>query len=65
LKENEKIKVTLTDLNGRVIEEVANEQMSAGEHTVAISTAELAAGMYLVTVDDGATKQVKKLAVNH
>jgi PKD repeat protein len=65
LKENEKIKVTLTDLNGRVVKEVANEQMSAGDHTVSFSTAELASGMYLVTVNDGTMTQVKKLAVQH
>jgi PKD repeat protein len=65
LKETEKVKITMTDLNGRVVKEISDEVYSQGEHTVSFSTAELAAGLYLITVDDGATKQVKKLAVNH
>lgn len=65
LEENENVKITLTDLNGRVVKEIANGQMAPGEHSIAFSTAELASGMYLVTVDKGTSKQVKKLSVNH
>jgi PKD repeat protein len=65
LKQNEHVKITMTDLDGRIVKEVSDEEMSEGDHSIAISTAELAAGMYLVTVDDGTVKQVKKLAVNH
>ncbi|CAN5216111.1 hypothetical protein BH09BAC5_BH09BAC5_08690 [soil metagenome] len=65
LKENEQVKITMTDLNGRVVKEIANEHFSEGEHSVAFSTSELAAGLYMITVDDGTTKQVKKLSVNH
>ncbi|MEO5644230.1 MAG: M43 family zinc metalloprotease [Bacteroidia bacterium] len=65
LKESEHVKITMTDLNGRVVKQISDENFSLGEHVVAFSTAELAAGMYLVTIDDGTSKQVKKLSVNH
>ncbi len=65
MKENNQVKITMTDLDGRIVREIANENYTVGEHTVAFSTADLATGLYLVTVDDGKTKQVKKLAVTH
>jgi PKD repeat protein len=65
LTEREKVKITMTDLDGRVVKEISNGEFSEGEHVVPFSTAELAAGMYLITVDNGSAKQVKKLAVNH
>jgi hypothetical protein len=65
VKESEHVKITITDLNGRVIQQISDETFGQGEHIVTFSTAELASGMYMVTVDDGTTRQVKKLAVNH
>jgi PKD repeat protein len=65
LTQRETVKITMTDLDGRVVKEISNGEFSEGEHSIAFSTAELASGMYLVTVDNGTTKQVKKLAVNH
>lgn len=65
MKESEHVKITLTDLNGRVIQQISDETFNQGEHVVSFSTAELASGLYLVTVDDGTSKQVKKLSVNH
>jgi PKD repeat protein len=65
LTERETVKITMTDLDGRVVKEISNGEFSEGEHVVPFSTAELASGMYLITVDNGSAKQVKKLAVNH
>jgi PKD repeat protein len=65
LKEREKVKITMTDLDGRVVKEISNGEFGEGEHTIPFSTAELASGMYLVTVETGGARQVKKLAVNH
>ncbi len=65
VKESQQVKISITDLNGRIVQQISDETFSQGEHVVAFSTAELASGMYLVTVDDGTTRQVKKLAVNH
>ncbi len=65
VKEAEQVKITLTDLNGRVVKEISDETYGQGDHVVNFSTAELASGMYLVTVDNGTAKHVKKLAVNH
>lgn len=59
------VKITLTDLNGRLVKMISNEKMPQGQQLVSFSTADLAEGLYLVTVDDGLTKQVKKLAVHH
>jgi PKD repeat protein len=65
LKEKEKITVTMTDLDGRSVKAVVSEEMNTGEHVVSISTADLSTGMYMIIVDDGITKQVKKLVVSH
>jgi hypothetical protein len=65
LKEKEKITVTMTDLDGRSVKAVVSEEMNTGEHAVSISTADLSTGMYMIIVDDGITKQVKKLVVSN
>ncbi|MDQ3109789.1 MAG: M43 family zinc metalloprotease [Bacteroidota bacterium] len=65
LTQRENVKITMTDLDGRVVKEISNGEFSEGEHVVPFSTAELASGMYLITVDNGTARHVKKLAVNH
>jgi hypothetical protein len=40
--------------------EISKGEMTAGEHAIFFSTEGIAAGLYLVVVDDGTTKQVKK-----
>jgi PKD repeat protein len=65
LTEREKVKITMTDLDGRVVKEISNGEFSEGEHVIPFSTADLASGMYFITVDNGSAKQVKKLSVNH
>ncbi|CAN5216252.1 hypothetical protein BH09BAC5_BH09BAC5_08700 [soil metagenome] len=65
LKENSHVNITVKDINGRIVKEITNSDYAIGEHTVPFSTAELASGLYLITVDDGTIQQVKKLSVNH
>jgi PKD repeat protein len=63
--EHERISITLIDLNGRQVLNIADGVMLPGRHTIPFSTEGIATGMYLVTVTDGTTKQVNKLAIQH
>ena len=65
LKKKEQVRITLSDIDGRVLKVIADEPMGEGEHTVVIGTSELSSGMYFVTVDDGICKSVRKLSIKH
>jgi predicted nucleic acid-binding protein len=65
LNQKEQVKITLTDIDGRLIKEITNEALNEGEHSIAISTAELAAGMYFIMIDDNTGRSVRKLSVKH
>lgn len=57
------VNITITDLSGRIIIEVMNEQMSAGNHTFNIQTPELESGMYFLQVRSGNENRMIKLQV--
>jgi PKD repeat protein len=65
LEQNEHLQITLTDIDGRVIQQIANDDFSAGEHTVPFSTDGIAPGIYFVTIYDGNSKQVRKLSITN
>ncbi|MBK9732219.1 MAG: T9SS type A sorting domain-containing protein [Chitinophagaceae bacterium] len=50
LAEANNVNIAITDLSGRMITEVLNEQLSAGNHTIYFQTPQLANGMYFVQV---------------
>ncbi|HUM48395.1 MAG TPA: T9SS type A sorting domain-containing protein, partial [Chitinophagales bacterium] len=57
------VNIAITDLSGRMISQVLNEQMSAGNHTINIQTPHLATGMYFVQVRTGNENRMIKLNV--
>lgn len=63
LLEANNVNIAITDLSGRMISEVMNEQMSAGNHTINIQTPELASGMYFLQVRTGNENRMIKLNV--
>lgn len=63
--EKQHVTVSLTDINGRELMEIANEDMGPGEHNLPFSTEGLAAGLYFIRVNDGTSQQVKKIAIQH
>lgn len=65
LSTDEHLQITLTDFDGRLVQQIANDDFSAGAHTVAFSTAGIAPGIYFVNIYDGHSKQVRKLAVTN
>ncbi len=65
LVENEHLEINLTDVNGRLIKQIVNDDFSSGEHTVPFSTSGISPGIYFVTVYDGNSRQVRKLAITN
>jgi hypothetical protein len=57
------VNIAITDLSGRMINEVLNEQMSAGNHTINIQTLHLPAGMYFLLVRTGNENKMIKLNI--
>lgn len=53
------VSIQLVDMAGRVIANIADQNMTAGEHNVTINTANVAAGIYNVkfTTDNGTTTE--------
>lgn len=63
LKEANMVNIAITDLSGRMISEVLNEQLSAGNHNISIQAPNLATGLYFLHVRAGFDNQMIKLTV--
>lgn len=63
LLESNNVNISITDLTGRIISEVLNEKMAAGNHTINIQTPKLASGMYFVQIRTGNENKMIKLNV--
>ena len=63
LVEANDVNISITDLSGRLITEVLNEHMSAGDHTINIQTPDLSAGTYFLLVRAGNENKMIKLSV--
>jgi hypothetical protein len=59
------VNVFVSDVSGRRVMDVANRDLGFGTHEVGINTADLAPGMYLVTVQVGNSQVSQKLSVVH
>lgn len=61
----QKVKIEMFDVAGRVVDAEEEERYSEGRHTVALSTANLAEGLYIVrmTTENGVVQ--KKVLVQH
>jgi PKD repeat protein len=65
LKQKENVQITMTDLNGRIVKNISQGEMNEGENNISFSTEGIASGLYLIVVNDGTSRQVHKLAINH
>lgn len=65
LKKEEKVTVSVLDMNGRVVVPAVEKTMSAGEQQINVSTAELANGAYFVQIAAGNVSTKMRLAVMH
>ncbi|MBX7107044.1 MAG: T9SS type A sorting domain-containing protein [Chitinophagales bacterium] len=63
LQEANMVNIAITDLSGRMISEVLNEQLAAGYHNISIQAPNLATGLYFLQVRSGYDNQVIKLTV--
>lgn len=63
LQEANLVNIAITDLSGRMISEVLNEQLSAGNHNISIQAPHLATGLYFLQVRAGFDNQMIKLTV--
>jgi hypothetical protein len=58
-----KVVVAVTDAMGRLVKTIAQETLSAGAHSIDINTADLASGIYNVTVQTEKGMMTRKLSV--
>ena len=63
LSESNLVNIAITDLSGRTIAEVMNENLSAGTHTLNIQTPDLATGMYFLLVRTGSENRMIKITI--
>ena len=61
---NSEVKISVYDLLGKEIMEVANEKQSTGEHQLNINTAQLQSGIYFVKMNVDAEQQIQKLIIS-
>lgn len=65
LVQNENVTIEMYSLTGELISSENMGDMSAGDHTVALNTANLADGMYIMTVRAGASVVTTRVTVAH
>lgn len=66
LKNNSHVKIEVMNLEGKVVANLFEGDLNAGQHLQRINTSDLATGMYMVAVTAGAGKPViSKLVVSH
>ena len=61
LPQGSAVKITVTDISGRVVSEPVNGYYPSGNHTTAFSGAELASGIYFYTLQAGSFKETRKM----
>ncbi len=65
LKKEEKVSVSVLDMNGRVVVAATEQTMAAGEQQININTADLANGAYFVQIAAGNVSTKMRLVVMH
>lgn len=63
LKNNHHIKVTLSDLTGKKIIEIADEEMQKGNQQIYINTSKLSAGVYFCKIESVNSRKIVKVLV--
>ncbi|MEL6718231.1 MAG: C25 family cysteine peptidase, partial [Bacteroidota bacterium] len=64
LPESGKVKVTLMDLNGKVLTQTYNADTKKGWNQTSLDVGNLRSGMYLIVLQNGQSTVVKKLMIN-
>lgn len=64
LENTSDVEITVTDLSGKVVFTTSLDNAATGQHTVAIPTANLSNGVYVVNYTAGNASTAKKLVVN-
>ncbi|MEO8151339.1 MAG: T9SS type A sorting domain-containing protein [Bacteroidia bacterium] len=65
LDEQKQVTVTIYDLTGRSVSEIAGQYYDAGDYQLTLNTSELNNGIYFVKINSGNEKQTLKLNVQH
>ncbi|MCW3086348.1 MAG: hypothetical protein JWP12_3714 [Bacteroidetes bacterium] len=63
MKDAEKVRVTLTDITGKELMLIAEEQFQKGNQKITVNTSELAAGIYICKMESKSGEKVIKLVV--
>ena len=63
LTENTNVTIQLFDISGRVVKEVATQQLSSGNNNITISTNDLNAGVYFTNISSNKFNKTYRLVV--
>jgi len=63
LHEKQEIRLTLNDMNGRVIKTITTGKISEGKHLVHLNLSELPSGTYFLLLESGITKSMRELTL--
>jgi hypothetical protein len=59
------VSITINNLLGQSVEHISTANLAIGEHSFALNTASIPAGIYLVTITSGSSTESLKLVVKH
>ena len=59
------LNIVLTDVTGKTVRTVANNQFTTGTHTLNVNTAELASGVYIITFKSNEQIASQRFVVSH
>jgi PKD repeat protein len=65
LDKKEKIKITITDITGRIVSSIADNEFSAGDHEMGLDQKTLKPGMYFVNLMINNRNYVKKIVIKN
>jgi len=57
------VTITLDDVQGRLLKTLLDENLVAGNHSIAVSIGDLPAGIYLLQLREGSLSVVRRLAI--
>ncbi len=63
LQNSQVVEAVLMNVNGQIVQTIANEEMTEGTHELQITTSDLEAGIYFAVIRAGASTQTLRLSV--
>ena len=61
LPKEEQVKLSVFNMNGQIVKELVNGNVSAGNHSINFNASDLNSGIYFYTLETGSTKLSKKM----